>query len=50
VLADRQFGDRDHARAGALEQWSAILAAAPPNASWRPMVEGGVRVAASRAL
>ena len=45
-LALLRSGDR----AGALEQWSAILAAAPPTASWRPMVEGGVRLAAGGAL
>ncbi len=43
-LALLRSGDR----AGALDQWRAILAAAPPNASWRPMVEGGVALAEGR--
>ena len=37
-------GDRD----GALEQWRAILADAPANASWRPLVEDAVANAAAR--
>ena len=37
-LAQARSGDR----AGALAQWRSILAEAPPNASWRPMVEQGV--------
>lgn len=43
-LALLRSGDR----AGALEQWRAILAAAPPTASWRPMVEGGIALAEGR--
>lgn len=45
-LALLRSGDRD----GALGQWRSILATAPPTASWRPMVEGGVRLAAGGAL
>jgi cytochrome c-type biogenesis protein CcmH len=37
-LAQARSGDR----ASALAQWRSILAEAPPNASWRPMVEEGV--------
>jgi cytochrome c-type biogenesis protein CcmH len=37
-LALARSGDRD----GALRQWNQILATAPPNASWRPLVEQGV--------
>ena len=37
-LALMRSGDR----AGALGEWQAILAKAPANASWRPIVEGGV--------
>lgn len=33
-----QSGDRD----GAIQQWRAILAAAPANASWRPIVEDDI--------
>ncbi len=32
-------------RAGAVEQWRTILATAPPEASWRPMVEAGIALA-----
>ncbi|MEO5640477.1 MAG: tetratricopeptide repeat protein [Sphingomicrobium sp.] len=42
-LALLRSGDRD----GAIEQWRAVLATAPPNAIWRPMVESGI-VLASR--
>lgn len=45
-LALLRSGDR----AGAIEQWSAILAAAPPTASWRSMVEGGIALATGGAL
>jgi cytochrome c-type biogenesis protein CcmH/NrfG len=37
-LALARSGDRE----GALAQWQPILAAAPPNASWRPLVESGI--------
>src|SRR3990170_4389268 len=37
-LALARSGDRD----GALAQWNGILATAPADASWRPLVEGGV--------
>lgn len=37
-LALARSGDR----AGALAEWRQILAEAPPNASWRPLVERGV--------
>ena len=37
-LALARSGDR----AGALAEWKQILATAPPNASWRPLVEQGV--------
>ncbi|MDP9086896.1 MAG: tetratricopeptide repeat protein [Pseudomonadota bacterium] len=37
-LAMMRSGDR----AGALRLWQAVLASAPADASWRPMVEGGV--------
>ena len=37
-LAQARSGDR----ASALAQWRSILAGAPPQASWRPMVEQGV--------
>jgi cytochrome c-type biogenesis protein CcmH len=37
-LALARSGDRD----GALKQWRGILAAAPKDASWRPLVERGV--------
>ncbi len=37
-LAMLRSGDPD----GALAQWNGILAKAPPNASWRPMVEDGI--------
>ena len=37
-LALARSGDRD----GALKLWKDILAKAPPNASWRPLVEQGV--------
>jgi cytochrome c-type biogenesis protein CcmH len=37
-LALARSGDRD----GALKLWKAILAKAPANASWRPLVEQGV--------
>ena len=37
-LAMLRSGDPD----GALAQWKAVLARAPANASWRPMVEDGV--------
>ena len=37
-LALARSGDRD----GALKSWKDILAKAPPNASWRPLVEEGV--------
>lgn len=36
--AMRQSGDRD----GALRQWRGVLAAAPANASWRPIVEDDI--------
>ena len=45
-LALLRSGDR----AGAIEQWRAILAAAPPTASWRSMVEGGIALATGGAL
>ncbi len=38
-LALARSGDRD----GALAEWRPILAKAPANASWRPLVEGGIR-------
>lgn len=28
---------------GAVDQWNKILASAPPNASWRPLVAGGIQ-------
>lgn len=37
-LALARSGDRE----GALAQWRRILATAPPNASWRPLIEQGV--------
>jgi cytochrome c-type biogenesis protein CcmH len=37
-LALARSGDRD----GALKLWKDILAKAPANASWRPLVEQGV--------
>jgi cytochrome c-type biogenesis protein CcmH/NrfG len=37
-LALARSGDRD----GALAQWKPILAAAPADASWRPLIEGGI--------
>ena len=37
-LALMRSGDRD----GARQQWQAILATSPADASWRPMVEGGL--------
>ena len=37
-LALARSGDRD----GALAQWKPILATAPADASWRPLVEGGI--------
>ena len=40
-LALLRSGDR----AGAVTQWRQILAAAPADASWRPMVEGGIALA-----
>ena len=40
-LAMLRSGDR----AGAIEQWRTILAAAPPSAGWRPMVESGIALA-----
>jgi len=43
-LALMRSGDR----AGALGQWEAILAKAPANASWRPIVEGGVSLLAQQ--
>lgn len=39
-----QSGDKD----GALKQWRAILAAAPANASWRPIVEDDIANATGR--
>ena len=39
-----QSGDKD----GALKQWRAILAAAPANASWRPIVEDDIANATAR--
>ncbi|MEO7814078.1 MAG: hypothetical protein ABIR87_01385 [Sphingomicrobium sp.] len=39
-----QSGDRE----GALRQWREILAAAPANASWRPIVEDEIANAAAR--
>jgi cytochrome c-type biogenesis protein CcmH len=38
-LALARSGDRE----GAVKQWKAILAKAPPDASWRPLVEQGVQ-------
>jgi len=43
ALALLRSGDRD----GALAEWRAILANAPPGASWRPLVEGGINLAES---
>ena len=37
-LALARSGDRD----GALAEWQPILANAPPNASWRPLIESGI--------
>ena len=37
-LALARSGDRQ----GAVEQWRSVLATAPPDASWRPLVEGGI--------
>jgi cytochrome c-type biogenesis protein CcmH/NrfG len=37
-LALARSGDR----AGALALWKGILATAPADASWRPLVEGGI--------
>ena len=37
-LALARSGDRE----GAIAQWRTILATAPADASWRPLVEGGV--------
>ena len=37
-LALARSGDRD----GAVELWRQILATAPPQASWRPLIEQGV--------
>ena len=37
-LALARSGDRD----GALSEWRTILAKAPPNASWRPLIESGI--------
>ena len=37
-LALARSGDRD----GALAQWKSILATAPADASWRPLIEGGI--------
>ncbi len=37
-LALARSGDRE----GALKQWRGILAKAPPDASWRPLVEQGI--------
>jgi len=37
-LALARTGDRD----GALAQWKPILATAPADASWRPLIEGGI--------
>lgn len=37
-LARARSGDRD----GAVALWKQVLADAPPDASWRPLVEGGV--------
>jgi cytochrome c-type biogenesis protein CcmH/NrfG len=37
-LALARSGDRE----GALAQWQGILATAPADASWRPLVEGGI--------
>jgi cytochrome c-type biogenesis protein CcmH/NrfG len=39
-LALARSGDRD----GALALWKPILATAPADASWRPLVEGGIAV------
>ncbi|MEO7786938.1 MAG: tetratricopeptide repeat protein [Sphingomicrobium sp.] len=41
-LALMRSGDRE----GAMREWQAILAKAPADASWRPMVEGGVALLA----
>lgn len=41
ALALLRSGDRD----GALAEWRAILVKAPPTASWRPLVEGGINFA-----
>ena len=37
-LALARSGDRE----GALAQWQPILATAPANASWRPLIESGI--------
>jgi cytochrome c-type biogenesis protein CcmH/NrfG len=37
-LAMARSGDRE----GAISMWNGILATAPPNAQWRPLVEQGV--------
>ena len=42
-LALARSGDRE----GALKLWRAILASAPPDASWRPLVERGVTMLGS---
>ena len=42
-LALARSGDRE----GALKLWKAILAKAPPNAGWRPLVEQGVAALSS---
>jgi cytochrome c-type biogenesis protein CcmH len=51
--AARFFYGLAQARSGdpisALAQWRSILADAPPNASWRPMVEEGVAALSQRA-
>jgi cytochrome c-type biogenesis protein CcmH len=39
-LARARSGDRE----GAIALWKEILADAPPTASWRPLVEGGIAV------
>ena len=37
-LALARSGDRQ----GAVAQWRSVLATAPPDASWRPLIEGGI--------
>jgi cytochrome c-type biogenesis protein CcmH len=44
-LALARSGDRE----GALAQWREILATAPPDASWRPLVEQGIAALSGQA-